>query len=137
MLCDDQIIGNLPAALAAKIAPMDDNGAVIVADNLAVYGGPDDEDPEKSYGAELTLKILSSAESDHIWKRIHERSAQAKQAQMQQPNQTGSRLSRDEYERAVSTPRRVRKIVLIVLVALGVAGVLFFELRNLIWSIAW
>ena len=116
---------------------MDDNGAVIVADNLAVYGGPDDEDPEKSYGAELTLKILSSAESDHIWKRIHERSAQAKQAQMQQPNQTGSRLSRDEYERAVSTPRRVRKIVLIVLVALGVAGVLFFELRNLIWSIAW
>lgn len=46
-------------------------------------------------------------------------------------------LSRDEYERAVSTPRKVRKIVLIVLVALAAACVVFFKIRDVLWSIAW
>lgn len=138
VLCDDQIVGNLPAELSAKIAPMDDNGAVIVADDFVVYGGPDEENPEKSYGAALTLKVLSSAESDHIWKRIHEWSDQAKRSRDETPTQTVKKgLSRDEYERAVSTPRKVRKIVLIVLLALAAAGVVFFKIRDVLWSIAW
>lgn len=70
--------------------------------------------------------------------KIQEKTNQAKQAQRAEANQNVKQgLSKDEYTRAVSTPRKVRKIVLIILAALVAACVLFFKIRDILWSIAW
>lgn len=58
VLCDGQVIGNIPADLAARIAGMDDKGIVICPGDITIYGGPDEDDLDKSYGATLTLRAL-------------------------------------------------------------------------------
>ena len=48
---DNREVGSVPAALAAEIASMEDDGYVVSGERCEIYGGPTDYCEDRSYGA--------------------------------------------------------------------------------------
>lgn len=54
---DDREVGNVPAEVAAELAKMEDAGYIISGDSCEIYGGPDEDEPDKKYGARIWVKV--------------------------------------------------------------------------------
>lgn len=72
---DDREVGNVPAEIAAELAKMEDAGYIISGDSCEIYGGPDEDDPDKKYGARIFVKLRRNPTSDEqraeLFARIH------------------------------------------------------------------
>lgn len=56
---DDREVGNVPAEVASELAKMEDSGYIISGDSCEIYGGPDEDEPDKKYGARIWVKVRS------------------------------------------------------------------------------
>ena len=54
---DDREVGNVPAEVAAELAKMEDAGYTVSGDSCEIYGGPDEDEPDKKYGARVWVKL--------------------------------------------------------------------------------
>lgn len=54
---DDCEVGNVPAALAAEIASMEDDGYVVSGERCEIYGGPTDYCEDRNYGARVYISL--------------------------------------------------------------------------------
>ncbi len=54
---DDREVGSVPAALAAEIAAMEDDGYVVSGERCEIYGGPTDYCEDRSYGARVYISL--------------------------------------------------------------------------------
>lgn len=72
---DDREVGNVPAEIAAELAKMEDAGYIISGDSCEIYGGPDEDDPDKKYGARIFVQLRRPPTSDEqraeLFARIH------------------------------------------------------------------
>lgn len=67
---DDREVGNIPKDVAAELSRMEDSGYTVFGDDCEVYGGPDDDFPDKKFGARvyvrLRRKITESERQDEL-----------------------------------------------------------------------
>lgn len=67
---DDREVGNIPKDVAADLSRMEDSGYTVFGDDCEVYGGPDDDFPDKKFGARvyvrLRRKITESERQDDL-----------------------------------------------------------------------
>lgn len=67
---DDLEVGNIPKDVAAELSRMEDSGYTVFGDDCEVYGGPDDDFPDKKFGARvyvrLRRKITESERKDEL-----------------------------------------------------------------------
>lgn len=67
---DDREVGNVPKDVAVELARMEDSGYTVFGDDCEVYGGPDDDFPDKKFGARvyvrLRRKITESERQDEL-----------------------------------------------------------------------
>lgn len=67
---DDREVGNVPKDVAAELSRMEDSGYTVFGDDCEVYGGPDDDFPDKKFGARvyvrLRRKITESERQDEL-----------------------------------------------------------------------
>lgn len=142
---DEREVGNVPADVAAELAKMEDAGYAVFGDSCEVYGGPEDDDPDKKYGARLYVKLrrkpTDAEQQQELIKLARKAPRQSAPAASSEPSpafvvsESGfpravdpsapvsvsqRMMSHEEYEEAVRAPRMVRKIVL-VLLAIGAA----------------
>lgn len=101
IVCDGKVIGNVSATLAEKLYDFESRGYALDPSNLRVYGGPDVDTPDRSYGASIDLTIVSPDEIAYlrnvaIAKRKHD-----------------EEMQRDR--RSAQTARKVRSIALLAI----------------------
>lgn len=67
---DGREVGNIPKDVAAELSRMEDSGYTVFGDDCEVYGGPDDDFPDKKFGARvyvrLRRKITESERQDEL-----------------------------------------------------------------------
>lgn len=72
---DDREVGNVPKDVAVELARMEDSGYTVFGDDCEVYGGPDDDFPDKKFGARvyvrLRRKITESERQDELSRLAH------------------------------------------------------------------
>ena len=72
---DDREVGNVPKDVAVELARMEDSGYTVFGDDCEVYGGPDDDFPDKKFGARvyvrLRRKITEYERQDELSKLAH------------------------------------------------------------------
>lgn len=72
---DDREVGNIPKDVAAELSRMEDSGYTVFGDDCEVYGGPDDDFPDKKFGARvyvrLRRKITESERQDELSRLAH------------------------------------------------------------------
>ena len=54
---DDCDVGSVPATVAQELAQMEAAGYSVSGDDCEVYGGPEDDFPDKKYGARIYVRL--------------------------------------------------------------------------------
>lgn len=111
VVCSDQIIGVLPAAVASDLAAREAGGWFVRAIGIRIFGGPDsdvDEDDEedlhgrpKLYGAKVKILLLAPDFRSQSY------GSSQKQADEQ-----------ERIERVVSSHQKARRVIVIIAVSL-------------------
>ena len=101
--CNGRMIGSVPATVAANLDFLEQEGYFLFVNDIFIYGGPDEDDPDKYYGARIELKAISQEEQAQIFSR----------ATHKEPQKIPG-MTKEEYDNAAATPRAVRKWVIIV-----------------------
>ena len=78
VLFDDREVGNVPADIAQAISEMSSAGYSVSGHDCEVYGGPEDDFPDKKYGARVYIKLrrkLTSSEQQDEISRLAQRAS--------------------------------------------------------------
>lgn len=81
---DDRDVGNVPAGVAQELARMEDDGYSVSGDDCEVYGGPEDDFPDKKYGARIYVRLrrkLTDTEKQDELSKLAKKAAQLDSAQ--------------------------------------------------------
>lgn len=81
---DDRDVGNVPAGVAQELARMEDDGYSVSGDDFEVYGGPEDDFPDKKYGARIYVRLrrkLTDTEKQDELSKLAKKAAQLDSAQ--------------------------------------------------------
>lgn len=81
---DDRDVGNVPAGVAHELARMEDDGYSVSGDDCEVYGGPEDDFPDKKYGARIYVRLrrkLTDTEKQDELSKLAKKAAQLDSAQ--------------------------------------------------------
>lgn len=81
---DDRDVGNVPADVAHELAKMEADGYSVSGDDCEVYGGPEDDFPDKKYGARIYVRLrrkLTEAEKKAELSKLAKKAAQLDSAQ--------------------------------------------------------
>lgn len=90
---DGREAGNVPADVALELAEMESAGYLVDGEDCDVYGGPEDDFPDKKYGARLYVRVWrqpTTAEREASFAKLAAQAA-AEKKQPEQP--AGSSLS--------------------------------------------
>lgn len=75
---DDRDVGNVPADVAHELAKMEADGYSVSGDDCEVYGGPEDDFPDKKYGARIYVRLrrkLTEAEKQAELSKLAQKAA--------------------------------------------------------------
>lgn len=90
---DDREVGNVPKDVAVELARMEDSGYTVFGDDCEVYGGPDDDFPDKKFGARvyvrLRRKITESERQDELSRLAHKAAQSASDSGFPRADSTG------------------------------------------------
>lgn len=81
---DDRDVGNVPAGVAQELARMEDDGYSVSGDDCEVYGGPEDDFPDKKYGARIYVRLrrkLTDTEKQDELSKLAKKAEQLDSAQ--------------------------------------------------------
>lgn len=81
---DDRDVGNVPAGVAQELARMEDDGYSVSGDDCEVYGGPEDDFPDKKYDARIYVRLrrkLTDTEKQDELSKLAKKAAQLDSAQ--------------------------------------------------------
>lgn len=81
---DDRDVGNVPAGVAQELARMEDDGYSVSGDDCEVYGGPEDDFPDKKYCARIYVRLrrkLTDTEKQDELSKLAKKAAQLDSAQ--------------------------------------------------------
>lgn len=124
VLCNDMQIGNIPADLAAELAEQEDAGYVLMATAIEIYGGPDEEIPDRYYGAAVHLLIAPERTGTRSTVNSSDRTYRDEMYR-----------AKREYDQAAAKPRLVRKWALIIAGILIAAVFLYDKIMDIIDAI--
>lgn len=117
---DDREVGNVPKDVAVELARMEDSGYTVFGDDCEVYGGPDDDFPDKKFGARvyvrLRRKITESERQDELSRLARKAAETTSDSGFPRADSTGGNESHAP-EPSEKRPRKKSKwkIVLIVI----------------------
>lgn len=81
---DDRDVGNVPAGVAQELARMEDDGYSVSGDDCEVYGGLEDDFPDKKYGARIYVRLrrkLTDTEKQDELSKLAKKAARLDSAQ--------------------------------------------------------
>lgn len=107
--CNGRMIGSVPATVAENLDFLEQEGYFLFVNDIFIYGGPDEDDPDKYYGARIEIKAISQEEQAQIFSR-----SKYNEPSKNKEQQKTYGMTKEEYDNATATPRAVRKWVIIV-----------------------
>lgn len=116
---DDREVGNVPKDVAVELARMEDSGYTVFGDDCEVYGGPDDDFPDKKFGARvyvrLRRKITESERRDELSRLAHKAAQSASDSGFPRADSTGGSESHAP-EPPEKRPRKKSKWKMVLIV---------------------
>lgn len=126
---DDREVGNIPKDVAAELSRMEDSGYTVFGDDCEVYGGPDDDFPDKKFGARvyvrLRRKITESERQDELSRLARKAAETTSDSGFPRADSTGGNESHAP-EPSEKRPRKKSKwkTVLIVIGIIWLVGII-------------
>lgn len=126
---DDREVGNIPKDVAAELSRMEDSGYTVFGDDCEVYGGPDDDFPDKKFGARvyvrLRRKITESERQDELSRLARKAAETTSDSGFPRADSTGGNESHAP-EPSEKRPRKKPKwkTVLIVIGIIWLVGII-------------